>query len=303
MSIRQIKRGTAGGEGCWFKSSLFVLLAGIAFWVFQLFEARQSPASAPSPQESYRPSAVSHVPEELLPAGTTGTVIRRTYYVLSYSHEHKQAEWAAYELLRERLVQPWVERSSHFRPDPDVPGGGATPRDYSGSGYDRGHLVPAADMAFDRLAMDETFLMTNISPQERLFNGGIWRELEENTRDWAKTLEQLYIVTGPVLTRPAKERIGANKVAVPAAFYKVILAPRQRRAIAFVIPNERQERHLMEYACPIDEVEAVTGIDFFPIVLGGENAHIEASVEESLWPVNARRYERRLRQWNTRSHR
>jgi len=78
MNTRQVKRSTAGEGGFWFKSGLFVLLAGIAFWVFQLFEPRQSPASAPSRQESCRTNAVSHVPEELLPIGTTGTVIRRT---------------------------------------------------------------------------------------------------------------------------------------------------------------------------------------------------------------------------------
>lgn len=153
-------------------------------------------------------------------------------------------------------------------------------------------------MAFDTLAMNETFLMSNISPQVRTFNGGIWRELEENVRDWAKQLGMLYIVTGPVLTRPALGQIGSNRVTVPAAFYKIIYAPRQRSAIAFVLPNTLSKRPLVEYACSIDDVEALTGIDFFPTLLSGADERLEATVDKSLWPLSSKRYERRLRQWN-----
>ncbi len=293
---KRVKSSTAG-DGFWLRTSLFALLAGIAFWVFQQFESSDK-SRATLPAATSEQQGTSLVPEEILPTSTTGAIVQHTYYILSYSEKDEQAEWVAYELLRERLNRPWVQRSGTFRPDPAVPTESATPRDYSGSGYDRGHLVPAADMAFEPAAMDETFLMSNISPQVRTFNGGIWRELEENARDWAKWMGHLYIITGPVLTRPALGHIGFNQVTVPASFYKVILAPQQRSAIAFVIPNAMSNRPLMEYACTVDDVEALTGIDFFPRLLRGDDERIEAAVDKSQWPISSKRYERRLRQWN-----
>ncbi len=288
----------SSNDGFWFKTGLFALLAGLAFWVFQQFDSGKKETPPLRAEYPSAPSAQCLVPDEILPTSTTGIIVRHTYYVLSYSEDHEQAEWVAYELRRERLQQPWVERSGAFRPDPQVRTESATPRDYSGSGYDRGHLVPAADMAFGAAAMDETFLMSNISPQVRTFNGGIWRELEENVRDWAKRMDILYVVSGPVLTRPGLGQIGFNRVTVPAAFYKVVYAPQQRSAIAFVIPNAQSDRPLLEYACTVNEVETLTGIDFFPHLLRGPDAHIKTIVDKNLWSISSKRYERRLRQWN-----
>ncbi|MBL7795654.1 MAG: DNA/RNA non-specific endonuclease, partial [Saprospiraceae bacterium] len=149
-------------------------------------------------------------------------------------------------------------------------------------------------------AMNETFFMSNISPQERAFNGGVWRELEETVRDWARKFEHLYVVTGPVLTRLGNGQIGFSKVTVPASYYKVLLAPEQHRAIAFVLPNAVSDKPLMEYACTIDQVEELTRIDFFPKLLQGLDEELEGSLDKSAWPINSRRYEKRLREWNQR---
>ncbi len=296
-----MRKSRTNNEGFWFKTGLFALLAGISFWVFQQFDNSPSATVVLEGQSNAsHQRAECLVPEEMLPTSSIGAVVCHTYYAVSYSEEHEQAEWVAYELLRERLEKPWVERSGAFRPCPDVSTESATPRDYTGSGYDRGHLVPAADMAFDPVAMDKTFLMCNISPQVRAFNGGIWRELEENMRDWARRVGQLYVVTGPVLSMPPVERIGFNRVSVPQAYYKIALAPRQQSGIAFVIPNALSERPLMDYACTIDDVEALTNIDFFPKVLAGDNEAVEAYIDKNLWPVSRKRYEKRLRQWNRR---
>ncbi|MCS7036848.1 MAG: DNA/RNA non-specific endonuclease [Saprospiraceae bacterium] len=296
--MRTYRHPSSADDGIWFKTGLFALLAGLAFWIFQQFGGDKKEESLPKVESPREAPATCRVPEDILPTSTTGAVVRHTYYVLSYSEDHEQAEWVAYELLRERLQQPWVERFGAFRPDPDVRTESATPRDYSGSGYDRGHLVPAADMAFDAKAMDETFFMSNISPQVRTFNGGVWRELEENIRDWAKRMDVLYVVTGPVLTRPGLGQIGFNRVTVPSAFYKVIYAPQQRNAIGFVIPNAMSDRPLLEYACSVDEVEKITGIDFFLRLLRGAEERLEADADKTLWPTSSRRYERRLREWN-----
>jgi endonuclease G len=129
-------------------------------------------------------------------------------------------------------------------------------------------------MAFDETAIKETFFMSNMSPQVRTFNGGIWRELEELTRDWARKYGRLYVATGPVLTQPGLDQIGQNGVTAPS------------------------DRPVMDYACSIDAVEAATGIDFFPGILKGSEESLEAECDRSLWPVSTKRYERRLKQWN-----
>lgn len=301
------RNNSSDSGGFIFKTGLFALLAGAAFWLFNQFGGKKT-ADPAGPQtempaaggQSQSPAQACQVPENILPASTTGEVVHHTYYVLSYDEDHEQAEWVAYELTRDRLNENWSERPNSFRPDPDVRTESATPRDYSGSGYDKGHLCPAADMAFNDAAIDETFLMSNMSPQVRAFNGGIWRELEENTRDWARKYKYLYVATGPVLTETPLGQIGFSKVTVPAAYYKVLYAPEPHKAIAFIIPNEMSTNSVMDYACPIDKAEALTGLDFFPALLKGSDEGLEGSLDKSAWPVNRSRYEKRVNEWNSR---
>ena len=296
------RKSSSDTGGIVFKTGLFAILAGIAFWVFNKFGGEKtdpySASTSPVEQTESVEKTTPTVPDQILPSSTTGDIVRHIYYTLSYSEEHEQAEWVVYELTKERLDKNWVERESSFRPDPEVHTESATPNDYRGSGYDRGHLAPAADMAFNPTAMSETFFMSNMSPQLRAFNGGIWRELEENTRDWARHFGHLYVVTGPVLTRRAIGQIGFSKVTVPPGFYKVLLAPDQGRAIAFMLPNEVSDKPLMEYALTIDQVEQLTGIDFFPQLLKGPNEELEASLDKNAWPVDNKRYAKRLQSWN-----
>lgn len=301
------RKSSSDSGGFIFKTGLFAVLAGLAFWLFNQFSGKKPDApdfsSGPiteHPGKMPQPKPKPTVNDLILPASSTGEIVRHTYYTLSYAEDHEQAEWVVYELSRERLNKNWVERATSFRPDPDVRTESATPRDYSGSGYDRGHLCPAADMAFDTLAMSETFFMSNMSPQLKGFNGGIWRELEECTRDWARKFEKLFVVTGPVLSRPGKGQIGFSKVTVPAGYYKVLLAPEQHRAIAFVMPNEASDRPVMDFAGTIDQVEKLTEIDFFPELLKGLDEELEGSLDKNAWPVNQRRYEQRVKEWNNR---
>ena len=295
------RKSSSDSGGFIFKTGLFAILAGLAFWIFNQFSGKknESPGpAAPQVQTEFKVKPAPTVDDRILPVSADNQLVRHTYYTLSYSEDHEQAEWVAYELTRERLDQHWVERATTFRPDPEVRTESATPRDYSGSGYDRGHLCPAADMAFDTLAMNETFFMSNMSPQIKGFNGGIWRELEECTRDWARRFSRLYVVTGPVLSRPTLGTIGFSKVTVPAAYYKVLLAPDQRRAIAFLMPNEVSTRPVMDFASDIDELEKITGIDFFPKLLKGLDEELESSLDKDAWPVNTKRYEKRVYEWN-----
>lgn len=293
-----------------FKSGLFAILAGFAFMIFNQFAGSQKPpgnAEKPAPSvvipETSNPESQPEngreptVPEQILPV-PDGEIVRHTYFTLCYSEDDEQASWVAYELTRDRLNDNWVERSNTFRPDPEVHTESATPRDYNGSGYDKGHLCPAADMAFREDAMDETFFMSNISPQVPGFNTGIWRELEELTRDWARRFGKLYVVTGPMLRQQALGQIGFSKVVVPSYFYKVLYAPDHHRAIGFMIPNEISERPVMDYAYPIDAVEKSSGIDFFPQILKGLDEELEGNLDKNAWPVNQKRFEKRIKSWN-----
>ena len=301
------RRSSSDSGGFLFKTGAFAVLAGIAFWLFNQFSGKKSdtPSEASTPTEmpakTDRPETApvtSQVPENILPASTTGEVVRHTWFTLSYNEDHEQAEWVAYELTRDHLNENWAERPNSFRPDPDVRTESATPRDYAGSGYDKGHLCPAADMAFDDGAIDETFFMSNMSPQVPAFNVGVWRELEELTRDWARKFKHLYVVTGPVLTVQDLGQIGFSKVTVPGAYYKVLLAPDQQKAIAFMLPNALSTQPVMEYSCSIDQVEKRTGLDFFPNLLKGLDEELEGSLDRDAWPVDRKRYEERVKTWN-----
>ena len=199
-----------------------------------------------------------------LPALNTNQVVHHANYTLSYSEACEQAEWVAYELKKERL-NGQIKRSNNFKIDLNITTGSAELKDYKYSGYDRGHLIPAADMNFSQLAMDESFYMSNISPQNKSFNRGIWKKLESHVRYWAVEYDNLYVITAGVLDS-CNKFIGLNKVCVPEYFYKIILDYKspEIKAIGFLLPNKKGNQHLASYVVSIDRIEALTGIDFFP---------------------------------------
>lgn len=226
-----------------------------------------------------------HRDEGFLPGhGLSGVVIEHAGFTLQYSEEHEQALWVAYELTVAELRGSF-KRSDNFREDPAVPTGSASLADYRRSGYDRGHLAPAADMQWSGTAMSESFFLSNMSPQVPAFNRGIWKNLEEQVRDWSRAYEALYIVTGPVLTQPPLGVIGKNKVAVPAAYFKVIVdfVPPDRKGIGFLLPNGKSEAPLPSYAVSIDRIEQVTGLDFFPALEDSLEEAIESYVNVAAW--------------------
>jgi endonuclease G, mitochondrial len=201
----------------------------------------------------------------LLPTGKSSEqLVRHGGYTLRYDDDLNVPVWVAYPLLAYELTGD--AKRGTFKPDPAVDGGTALPSDYTRSGYDRGHLAPAADFKFSQRMMSETFLMSNIAPQVPDFNQGIWRELEEQVRSWAYREGGLYVVTGPVL-RNGLPTIGkTNEVAVPEYFYKVILYCRNPdiRIIGFLLKNEASNEQLTEFVVPVEKIEQLTGLDFFP---------------------------------------
>ncbi len=219
-----------------------------------------------------------------IPASSNTAIVRHKYYTLSYIDEHEDAEWVAYK-LEGYMTAGMAKRSNKFTSDPDVPGGSAQPVDYSRSGYDRGHLCPAADMKWSAEATNETFYMSNMSPQEPGFNRGIWKRLEEQVREWAVELKTVYVVTGPILSDGLPTIGRVNAVSVPRSFYKIILHDGEhgRRAVAFLMPNEASSLPLTEYLVPIDSIETLTHIDFFPSLSAAESRRLEGRVHISHW--------------------
>lgn len=165
-------------------------------------------------------------------------VIAHFAFTLSYNEEHEQANWVAYELTEEETDAKY-KRTDKFIPDLSVKTGTANDTDYRGSGYDRGHLVPAGDMAWSSTASRESFYYCNISPQVPSFNRGIWKKLEGLVREWAKEEKSVFVVTGPVLENNLPT-IGPDKVSVPRYFYKAILDYNEPviKGIGFIIPNK-----------------------------------------------------------------
>lgn len=299
------KESNAAGSGMVTKVGIFsILLAGLYF-VFNQFSSQPNEIGEVIEEiiEEHMPEDINMPSGTFLPASTTGQIVKHRYYTLSYSEDGEQAEWVAYQLTRSGLKQKNVKRTNDFREDPKVKTGSAVLADYRGSGYDRGHLAPAADMAFNREAMSESFFMSNMSPQVRKFNGGIWRELEELTRDWAYKFKKLYIVTGPVLTTRAKDRIGPSDVEVPASFYKILLDLEEPeiKAIAFLMPNEVSFEPIYNYVVTIDEIEELTGIDFFPNLMSPAlEEQLESTSNKDLWEYSRQKFELRVEKWNLR---
>lgn len=186
-------------------------------------------------------------------------------FELSYNEENEQADWTAYILTKNMIQKGENKRKDNFREDKNVTTESAQVSDYKKSGFDRGHLVPAADMKWSENAMDETFLMSNMSPQYPNFNRKTWKNLEEDIRNWALHNDSLYILTGPYFGN-STVTIGNNKVTVPAYFFKAIydISYPEYKAIAFFIKNDDSPKDYRKFAITIDSLESITGFDFLP---------------------------------------
>ena len=221
--------------------------------------------------------------EYFLPTSTTGQIVHHKNYSLSYSESHEQAEWVAYELKASHLSSTNHKRP-YFEIDKAVKTGAAHWRNYKQSGYDRGHLCPAGDRRFTKEAHDETFLTSNISPQEHQFNSGVWNRLEQKVRYWARKNDGVFVVTGGVLNNNLRT-IGSENVAVPNQFYKVILdrTNGKTKVLAFLVDHKDSDLPLYKFVVSVDKVESLTGIDFFSQLDDDIENQLEASSSYKNW--------------------
>ena len=208
-------------------------------------------------------------------------IITYSAYEVMYNPEYKIPRWVRYELLASETDGVWSRKGLKFTPDPSVSFPQAEDYDYRGSGWSRGHMAPAADFKWSSTAMIESFYFTNCCPQNLELNSGQWSTLEKKVRDWANRYGSLTVYTGPIVLDNAYGTIGYNKVVVPDAFFKAILAGEQ--SIAFVMYNHNNNENMQKCAMSVDDLEALTGIDFFAEQVDDFEDQVEATYNLRNW--------------------
>ena len=275
--------------------SCLIFLCFTAAWIFFSpgpCSNMQSISSSASEKEIIQDhtnlvSTAAESPYDNLLSGCPGNsdyLLENIGFALGYSRKHRQPLFVIYLLDARELENKTVSRKNRFLPDPEVLSDSASGSDYKGSGYDRGHLAPAADMAFSAEAMKHSFYYSNISPQDPSFNRGIWKKLEEQVRFFAETEKKIYVVSGPVFSEKDSVHIGNHQITVPEKFYKVIydLTPPEKM-IAFIIPNRKSSSSLQSYTVTVDHVENQTGLDFFNLLPDSKEQTLEKHIKVSDW--------------------
>lgn len=221
-----------------------------------------------------------------LPASVDGEILlRRIGYTVSYNPTTREPNWVAWYLSAKRLDGDANRSGVEFREDESVPEPRATTWDYYRSRFDRGHQCPAGDNKWSQEAMEESFLLTNICPQNPKLNKYEWNRLESQCRDWAKEYGGVYVACGPIFSAGSKKAIGENRVKVPTAFFKVILCTvGTPKAIGFIYQNIGDKQDYRSCVRSVDEIEALTGYDFFHLLDDATEKKVEAEANIDDWP-------------------
>lgn len=219
----------------------------------------------------------------VLPEGTPEVKKDYTGFFVSFNPVHHVPNYVAWELTADE-ANGNCPRNNAFRPDPEVEGC-PTLDDYRGSGFDRGHMAPAADMKWSEQAMLDCHFLTNMCPQDHSLNGGKWNSLEQMCRTWAQRDSAIIIITGPVLADELPRAIGSTRVSVPERFFKIVFAPYANppRAIGFVMPNSPVDDQMEALAVSVDQIEEITGYDFFSELPDELENQVEATAIYKNW--------------------
>ncbi|MCM1401610.1 MAG: DNA/RNA non-specific endonuclease [Bacteroides sp.] len=217
------------------------------------------------------------------PKALPDEIIAYTGMTISFNPRWHEPNWVAWELTGAETMGT-EKRQNKFYCDENVVGC-AEHYDYNYSGYDRGHMAPAADMKWSEEAMHNSFSMANICPQAKSLNTGAWKRLEEKCRTWAQADSAIIIICGPITTDTPLDYIGDTRIAVPQRFFKVILSPfaSPMRGIGFIMPNDRVPGGMQAAAVSIDEVERVTGHDFFSSLPDDIENDVESQCDFHFW--------------------
>lgn len=226
--------------------------------------------------------------------GENGISLQRKGYYVSYNKNTLQPNWVAWRLTAEHCEGNAKRDGKEFTEDREVPSPRADTFDYIQSGYDRGHMCPAADNKWSHEAMEQSFLMTNICPQDPELNRGDWNEIEQQCRVWAKQYGKIYIVCGPIFLKVNHKRIGKHKIPVPDAFFKVVLRlTTEPRGIGFICRNTDGSHSKDFYVNSIEQVERVTGYTFFPDLDKETASEVKSKASLKDWSFTPSRYHKR----------
>ena len=209
-------------------------------------------------------------------------LLSRIGFAIGYSNKYRQPQWVSYVLYRDKLSGKKYKRHNKFEVDPAVLLNPVIPIDYTDTGFDRGHMAPAADMSFSLKTLRHSFFMSNISPQMPGCNRGIWKRLENRIRWYVLRHNDIYIVTGPIFYAEP-ERLEKSKIPIPAAFYKILFDFKSFRMIGFIISNSPSKKTLKKFAVPVDEIEKQTGLDFFSELSPYLEYYLEKKINYNMW--------------------
>ncbi len=231
-------------------------------------------------------SATKHIPNLTsadVPSAIPQQIKEYEGFIVNFNTSNRTPNYVAWELLGSETTGEH-SRSNKFWRDETIKNCPST-GDYTRSGYDRGHMFPAADAKWSADAMEQCFSMANICPQKHALNGGAWKTLEEKERLWAKRDSALVIIAGPIYQKADNLRIGDAGVRVPSGFFKAIIAPyvAEPRGIAFIYPNDHAPGNMQLYALSIDDLEATIGFDLFPALPDSLENVIESSFSFRSW--------------------
>ena len=252
--------------------------------VLQRVPLLTTPSKPSKPSQSVASSSLLYV---AVPRGMSNEVLTSEAMTVYFNPKYHIPNCVIYELTETEVTisdSPGAEKRKNYNYDKD-PSTRNSPEhwDYRGSGYDRGHMAPAMDMKWSPAAMRQCFYMTNMCPQDHDLNGGAWRVLEEKIHRWGKRDKRLIVATGPIMGKSVKTTGKSCAVAIPDAFYKVVYAPEQGRAIGFIYPNEPVSGSFKKRAVTIDEVERLTGLDFFPALPDNVENALESHANPDHW--------------------
>ena len=215
--------------------------------------------------------------------GVSEQIIKKKSYIASYNKDTKIANWDAWHLTSEH-TEGSIGRGNMFHEDEEVPSPKATVEDYKGSGWSRGHMCPAGDNKWDAEAMYQSFSLINVCPQNASLNSGLWNSLEIDCRNWAKRFHDIYIICGPVFFQQDHEVIGINEIYVPEAFFKVVLCLNGKpKGMGVIVKNTAGNKKKDIYYNSIDQVERITGMDFFPLLSDDVEDEVESNLDMDMW--------------------
>lgn len=262
---------------------LLLLALSALIYTCQKSEASEKTIHKNQSATQNSPNHIDGLTAAKIPANIPQQIKEYEGFTVNFNASNRTANYVAWELLGSE-TEGNIPRSDNFFQDPDIKNC-PSPSDYKKSGFDRGHLYPAADAKWNQQSMLHCFSMANMTPQAHALNGGAWKTLEDKERQWARRDSALVIIAGPIYQKTDTQRIGMAGVRVPSGFFKAIIAPYlpSPRGIAFIYPNDHAPGNMQNYATTIADLEKIIGFDLFPTLPSSLQKQIETTASFHQW--------------------